>query len=587
MRILLIVSSFNGLSQRVHRELSLQGHEVSVELSINDQTMIEAVTIFNPDLVVCPFLKERIPDCIWEKYTCLIVHPGIEGDRGPSSIDWAIANQESEWGVTLLQASACMDGGDIWGTSEFTMRKTTKASIYRNEVATAAARLVVKAIESASDSKFSPRRLDYDNPSVRGEDRPLMLQTDRKINWQRESSAEIIRKINAADSAPGVLDEFFGQQVYLYGASSEEELKGQPGQVIGHSDEALCRATIDGAVWIRMAKRKSGPEGMRIKLPALQVWQFIADEQQQNGVLPLIKKGHSDIRVHEHNGAAYIYFDFYNGAMGTQQCHELRKAIKAAKKRSIKVLVLMGGDNFWSNGINLNRIEAAQDSAQEAWENIQAIDDLVLEIINSPKHLTVAALRNNAGAGGAIIPLACDRVILRDGVVLNPHYKTMGLFGSEYWTYLLPKRVGATQASIMMRQCLPLLAKEAVLIGMVDELFDHDWHTYHVNLQEYIDELIMSATIPGLLKVKNARRKADEKSKRLKDYRQEELAEMYQAFFNLGSEFHYRRHQFVHKVKPEATPLHIAAHRMQSDMSDANELLLPVSEVRHWKLMGS
>jgi putative two-component system hydrogenase maturation factor HypX/HoxX len=32
----------------------------------------------------------------------------------------------------------------------------------------------------------------------------------------------------------------------------------------------------------------------------------------------------------------------------------------------------------------------------------------------------------------------------RRGVVLNPHYKNMGnLYGSEYWSYLLPRRVGS------------------------------------------------------------------------------------------------------------------------------------------------
>ena len=32
----------------------------------------------------------------------------------------------------------------------------------------------------------------------------------------------------------------------------------------------------------------------------------------------------------------------------------------------------------------------------------------------------------------------------REDVVLNPYYRHMGgLYGSEYWTYLLPRRVGA------------------------------------------------------------------------------------------------------------------------------------------------
>ena len=46
-----------------------------------------------------------------------------------------------------------------------------------------------------------------------------------------------------------------------------------------------------------------------------------------------------------------------------------------------------------------------------------------------------------------MLALGADRVLLRDGIVLNPHYRTMGLFGSEYWTYVLPRRVGRPAAA--------------------------------------------------------------------------------------------------------------------------------------------
>ena len=64
------------------------------------------------------------------------------------------------------------------------------------------------------------------------------------------------------------------------------------------------------------------------------------------------------------------------------------------------------------------------------------------EIIGMPHKITVPALRNNAGAVGEIMLLACDKIFAREGLVLNPHYLTMGLYGSEYWTHLLPKRLG-------------------------------------------------------------------------------------------------------------------------------------------------
>ena len=90
MRILLISSAYNSLTQRVHVELADRGHEVSVELALSDEVMREAVRRFDPDLVIAPMLTTAIPADIWSARPCFIVHPGPRGDRGPSSLDWAI-----------------------------------------------------------------------------------------------------------------------------------------------------------------------------------------------------------------------------------------------------------------------------------------------------------------------------------------------------------------------------------------------------------------------------------------------------------------------------------------------------------------
>ena len=103
----------------------------------------------------------------------------------------------------------------------------------------------------------------------------------------------------------------------------------------------------------------------------------------------------------------------------------------------------MGGTDYFSNGIHLNVIEAAEDQAGESWRNLQAINDLVREIIETDYQLVISALRGDAGAGGVPLALAADHVVARRDVVLNPYYQHMGgLYGSEYWTYLLPRRVG-------------------------------------------------------------------------------------------------------------------------------------------------
>ena len=60
-----------------------------------------------------------------------------------------------------------------------------------------------------------------------------------------------------------------------------------------------------------------------------------------------------------------------------------------ARGRGTSVIVLMGGLDFFSNGIHLNVIEAAEDPAAESWSNLQAIDDVVREVIETDSQLVV------------------------------------------------------------------------------------------------------------------------------------------------------------------------------------------------------
>src|SRR5690349_12121829 len=98
-RILFLVSAHNGLSQRAWVALTELGHDVAVAVVDADAEMEAAVATHEPGLIVCPFLKRMIPESIWSRYRCLIVHPGPVGDRGPSSLDWAIELGMRAWGV--------------------------------------------------------------------------------------------------------------------------------------------------------------------------------------------------------------------------------------------------------------------------------------------------------------------------------------------------------------------------------------------------------------------------------------------------------------------------------------------------------
>ena len=71
-----------------------------------------------------------------------------------------------------------------------------------------------------------------------------------------------------------------------------------------------------------------------------------------------------EIGYEERGAVGYLHFDFYNGALSTAQCERLRAAYAHARARPTRVIVLMGGVDFWCNGMHLHCIEAAIESGR-------------------------------------------------------------------------------------------------------------------------------------------------------------------------------------------------------------------------------
>jgi len=563
VRILLLTHAFNGLAQRLHVELTARGHAVSVEFDIADSVTREAVDLFRPDLVVAPFLKRAIPEDVWRRVPCLVVHPGIVGDRGPSALDWAVQEGEREWGVTLLQANAEMDAGDVWASETFPVRRAAKSSIYRREVTDAAVRCVLAALERAADPAFRPAPVDPADPTVRGRARPLMRQADRRIAWEADDSETVLARIHAADGFPGVVDEVAGLPCRLFGAWPEPAppAAGRPGAVLATRDGAILRATRDGAVWISHLKAEGVEAGL--KLPATAVlgsridgvpeWSVALDAPARTG-------GFRELAYVERGPVGFLSFDFHNGAMSTPQCRRLAAALRQVRARPTRVLVLLGGSEFWSNGIHLGSIEAAPNPADESWDNINAIDDVCLEIMSFSDRIVVSALRGNGGAGGVFLALAADQVWARDGVILNPHYKNMGnLYGSEYWTYLLPRRVGEDGVRQVMGNRLPIGAQQAHRLGLVDVVLDAADPQEDAAARALA--LATADDFPGRLAARNARREADEAAKPLAAYRAAELERMRLNFYGFDPSYHVARHRFMFRAPHAWTPRHLAVHR--------------------------
>ena len=586
LRILVFASAFNSLTQRITLELAALGHDTAVALALDSGAELRAaVRRHDPELIVCPMLTSVVPEDVWSTRTCLIVHPGPPGDRGPSSLDWALGAGLRQWGVTVLQAVAEMDAGDIWAAEPFDIPELpggiSKSDVYRNELSDAASRAVERAVRRFASGDFRPK------PAPPGVARPYYRQENRRIDWAGDTTATVSRALRIADSSPGVLDVIDGRDYFLFGGQPEEGAvlpgRPRPGAFLATRGGAVCRATADGAVWLTSARPRRLPDGPPTAKapaadalaghlravpelpapPALPVQSASragarsrprSGSGPRSGSRPESRQTWSTVRYEEQGPVGLLRFSFPGGAMSTGDCRRLLAGYRHALDRPTRVLLLGASRDVFSHGIHLGAIEAAADPARESWANINAMDDLVEAILTTHDRITVAALGGNAAAGGLMLALAADEVWVRDGAVLNPHYRLMGLYGSEYWTSTLPRRVGRDAAERLTEEALPLVAAQALRLGLIDRVLSCAPQRFTDEAAALGQELAANADWPRRLAAKRRARKHADAQRPLAWYRSEELAHMYRNFYAPDEPYHGLRRAFLHKTPPQSTP---------------------------------
>ncbi|GAA3336850.1 enoyl-CoA hydratase-related protein [Amorphoplanes nipponensis] len=553
MRVLLLVSAFNGLSQRAWCALREAGHDVGVLLATNAQAVIDGVAAARPELILCPYLKDRVPAKVWRRYRTVIIHPGPVGDRGPSSLDWAITEGAPTWGVTALQAVEEMDAGPIWATRTFPMPAAPrKSSLYNGPVADAAMECVFEVLAKAADPQFRPVPATEMTIEVQGaRPRPAMRQDDRAFDWS-EPGEHILRRIRAADGNPGVRTAVGGLEVFAYDAHPGLARGARPGTVLSRRQGAVLVATGDGSLWLGQLRDATRPG--TVKLPATTLLgkrlHGVPDSPLPPGAEPE-GPSYRQVRYRRTGAIGWLGFDFYNGAMSTGHCRRLLAALRHAATQDTRVLVLRSGLDAFSNGIHLTAVHAAADPAAAAWANIKAINAVCKEIIACTRQVVVAAYAGSAGAGGVMLGLGADVVAARRGTVLNPYYD-IGLYGSELHTYTLPRRVGPETAQRLIDEKLPVGAEQAATLGLVDEVGPRHPEAY----AEWLTALAQRHA-----EARPARRRQTAKARRLADervpldvYEARELAEMSSDMFGDRAGFAAARQAFVSKARPAATP---------------------------------
>lgn len=165
--------------------------------------------------------------------------------------------------------------------------------------------------------------------------------------------------------------------------------------------------------------------------------------------------------------------------------------------------------------------------------------------------IVISALRGHTGAGGAMLSQAADFVYMHEDSIANAHYKTMGLHGSEYWTFSLSSRLGSfSQATALTNSFVPLNSTQAIACGFADDSF-----STLADIEKKISDDILP-NFQEILKDKtNKRLENISKYGHPENCREHELKIMSENFRSF--DYQQARNQFVRKLIPSTTPLHL------------------------------
>jgi putative two-component system hydrogenase maturation factor HypX/HoxX len=135
------------------------------------------------------------------------------------------------------------------------------------------------------------------------------------------------------------------------------------------------------------------------------------------------------------------------------------------------------------------------------------------------------------------------------------------LYGSEYWTYVLPRRVDADRIEAVMGSRLPMGTAAAKRLGLADAVLPNARLAFREAVRDRAERLAADPAFDRLIADKRSRRARDESAKTLDVYRAEELERMRLAFYGFDPSYHVARWRFVTREPIARTPLHLARHR--------------------------
>ena len=149
---------------------------------VRDELFIAELRTLQPDLIVVAAYGQILPQSILDlpRHGCLNVHTSLLPKyRGAAPIQWAIANGDTETGVTIMKMDAGLDTGAIVAQWRTPIQPADDSATLHDRLARLGAELLVKTIPDFVAGKIQPKP----QPAEGVSHAPKIKKEDGRIDW--------------------------------------------------------------------------------------------------------------------------------------------------------------------------------------------------------------------------------------------------------------------------------------------------------------------------------------------------------------------------------------------------------------------
>ena len=254
--VVAVVSHHTDSKSRNQRPLEVaeiaQKHDIPLFLPNKPSEIDQEIRNLKPDIAVLVAYGRIISQTIIDLFPMGIVniHPSLLPKyRGPTPIESAILNGDTQTGVSIMQLSAGMDDGPVYAQRTIELEKDTKMELYEKVTATST-ELFFEVFPSILNDSLKPT----DQDDIQATYSKLLDKKDGVIDWGKPAE-QLEREIRAYAHWPQSRTRLAGIDVMIADATVNNDVLLAPGTIqaskqrllIGTSTTALEISSIKPA----------------------------------------------------------------------------------------------------------------------------------------------------------------------------------------------------------------------------------------------------------------------------------------------------------------------------------------------------